>query len=92
MNDKITTLKASLTDWQDCDGVTYDLALCLGLMSPKTSFSGEAKHVFWTDNPIGTFLYTMLDEMVDLGVLEKRDEPDFQYRWNQNFRGSWGKL
>jgi hypothetical protein len=26
---------------------------------------------------------------VAAGVLEKRDEPDFQYRWNPAFRGSW---
>lgn len=89
MNDKITTLKASLAEWQDCDGVAYDLALCLGLMSLEIPFWGEAKHIFWTDNPIGNFLYNTLDQMVELGILEKRDEPDLQYQWNQSFKGSW---
>lgn len=34
-------------------------------------------------------LYSILDQMVALGVLETRDEPDKQFRWNAAFRGSW---
>jgi len=26
-------------------------------------------------------LYSTLQRLVELGVLEKRDEPDLQYRW-----------
>ncbi len=52
-------------------------------------FQTRAKHVFWSTNPVGNMLYAMLDQMVAVGILEKRDEPDFQYRWNPSFRGSW---
>jgi hypothetical protein len=31
----------------------------------------------------------ILEELVQEGILEKRDEPDYQYRWNPAFRGSW---
>jgi hypothetical protein len=57
-------------------------------MPPQPIF-GRAKHVFWSDHPIGNALYRMLDELVGVGVLEKRDEPDTQYRWNPTFQGSW---
>jgi hypothetical protein len=91
LDNTFETLKTSLTDWQDWDFAAYDLALCLGLMSPETSFTTKAKHVFWSVHPIGSFLYDMLDKMVELGILEMRDEPDLQYRWNKNFKGTWEK-
>jgi hypothetical protein len=31
----------------------------------------------------------MLEQMTTAEILEKRDEPDDQYRWNPDFRGSW---
>jgi hypothetical protein len=38
---------------------------------------------------MGNTLFAMLDQLVKQGVLEKRDEPDIQYRWNAAFRGGW---
>jgi len=32
-------------------------------------------------NPLGTMLQSTLERLSDLGVLEKREEPDLQYRW-----------
>jgi hypothetical protein len=34
-------------------------------------------------------LYAILDQMVAVGLLETRDEPDKQFRWNAAFRVSW---
>jgi hypothetical protein len=34
-------------------------------------------------------LYEMLKKLVAAGVLERRDEPDIQYRWSPAFVGSW---
>jgi hypothetical protein len=31
-------------------------------------------------------LYSALVRLVELGVLEKREEPDLQYRWCSTFR------
>jgi uncharacterized protein YaiE (UPF0345 family) len=45
--------------------------------------------VFWSRHPIGDLLFNTLDALVDAGVLMKRDEPDFQYRWNPDFKGTW---
>jgi hypothetical protein len=83
-------LPEHLRDWVDWDGAAYWLAITLGLMKDEPGlFQTRAKHVFWSANPVGEMLYAMLDQMVAAGILEKRDEPDFQYRWNQSFCGSW---
>jgi hypothetical protein len=82
------SLREALSDWRDWDGAGYTLGICLGLMPPEPGW-GRAKHVFWSNHEIGNMLYAMLDQLVAAGVLEKRDEPDIQYRWNPAFRGSW---
>lgn len=82
------TLKESLSDWTDWDCAAHRLGICLGLMSSAPAF-GAAKHVFWSNHPIGELLFSMLDRLVEQGVLEKRDEPDIQCRWCPAFRGSW---
>jgi hypothetical protein len=81
-------LRDQLDNWTDLDAAGFDLALCLGLM-PLDQDWGRAKHVFWSANPVGETLVNILDELVALNVLEKRDEPDYQYRWNPNFKGTW---
>jgi hypothetical protein len=83
------TLKEALQNWTDFDGAMYELALCLGLMTPEVDTFASTKHVYWSDNPVGNALYATLDELTQYGVLEKRDEPDYQFRWNPDFRGSW---
>jgi hypothetical protein len=85
----LTTLKEALSNWTDGDGAAYHLALCLGLMTLDTDFATRAKHVFWSTNGVGSLLSQMLDELSQQRVLEKRDEPNHQYRWNSNFKGSW---
>jgi hypothetical protein len=57
-------------------------------MPPEPAF-GRAKHVFWSTHPVGDVPYRALDELVGVGILEKRDDPDVQYRWNPTFKGSW---
>ena len=82
------SLRESLAEWSDWDGAAYSLAVCLGLM-PEGIFPGRAKHVFWSNHEIGEMLFGMLDRLVEAGVLEERNEPDMQYRWRSDFRGSW---
>jgi hypothetical protein len=85
-----TTLRAALADWVDIDVACYSLVVALGLIDPETSpLPTKAKHVFWTDHPVGNFLSDILERLTSLGVVERRDEPDIQFRWNAAYRGSW---
>jgi hypothetical protein len=67
-------LRDELRDWTDVD--------IAGVLPP-------AKHVFWSNHPVGTMLYEVLGKLVAVGVLEQRYEPDIRYRWNPAFVGSW---
>src|SRR5262245_17492794 len=85
----MSTLRDALADWTDRDGAEYKLALALGLMDDSVR---GMKWVFWSNNPIGTMLSTMLRQLIDVGALEYRDDPgltDYQERWNSTFRGGW---
>jgi hypothetical protein len=79
------TLRVALADWTDFDASAHMLAQCLGIM-PSQHDMKEAKWVYWSENPLGTMLYSTLERLVGLGVLEKRDEPDLQYRWCSTYR------
>jgi hypothetical protein len=83
-----TTLKARLREWTDWDSAGHSLGISLGLM-PNQPIWGKTKHVFWTNHPTGVMFYTVLECLVEHGVLEKRDGPDIQYRWSPSFRGDW---
>lgn len=80
-----TTFAGALSDWTDVDVAAHALARSLGLMPAKSSMS-DAKWVYWSNNPLGLELVVLLDRLVDLGFLEKRDEPDSQYRVASNYR------
>lgn len=85
------TLKEKLSEWTDIDYAAFCLAQRLGLMNLDVRFQLEAKHVFWTNNPVGNTLYSMLEQLAELEFLEYREEPDLQYKWNDKFVGSWKK-
>ena len=75
------SLRERLRDWLDWDSAAYWLAVSLGLMRDEPRlFQTRAKHVLWSNHPIGNLLHEMLDRLVAAGVLETRDEPDRQYR------------
>jgi hypothetical protein len=69
-----------LADWTDWDGAAYDLGRALGLFSGRGFV--DVKHVFWTDNPLGEGLHDALLALARAGVLDRRDEPDEQFRWS----------
>ena len=82
--------REQIAHWTDADLAQYALAVALGLMNPdRTSFATDAKHVFWSANPIGDALLEILRRLTAAGVLQSRDEPDVQFRWSPDFRGSW---
>jgi len=78
-------MKNKLKDWTDWDGASFELAVLLGIMEPGPTSWLANKHVFWSDNRLGTSLHVILEALVSVGVLEKRTEPDTQYRYRQNF-------
>lgn len=79
-----------MQEWVDWDGAAYDLGCALGLFDrEKNLFATRVKHVFWTNHPVGHALSECLDQLVVSGILERREEPDIQYRWNPEFRGTW---
>lgn len=83
-------LKAALADWTDVDGAEFELACSLGLIKNEPfMFQTHAKHVFCSNNPLGTALHEFLEKLVVLGILEYCEEPDQRYRWNPNYKGSW---
>ena len=79
------TLRTALSDWTDFDAAAHRLAQCLGIM-PYQQEMREAKWVYWSENPLGTMLHSTLERLVELSVLEKREEPDLQYRWCSTYR------
>ena len=79
------TLRVTLADWTDIDASAHVLAQCLGIM-PSGLGMNEAKWVYWSDNPLGNLLYGTLERLLELGALEKREEPDLQYRWRSGYR------
>jgi hypothetical protein len=75
------TLADKLADWTDWDLAAFRLGHTLGLFEEQTFHS--AKHVFWTENILGTGLHDILLALVQAQVLERRDEPDEQFRWSR---------
>lgn len=74
------SLRYRLTEWADFDVAEFHLAQVLGPF-PDEPFMRSVKYVFWTSNPLGDALTDVLTRLVEVGVLEFRDEPDRQYRW-----------
>ncbi|MEV4001668.1 hypothetical protein [Actinomadura sp. NPDC049753] len=73
-------LSERLADWLDWDGAAFLVGSCLGIFDESESFA-RVKAVFWTDNPLGSALHEVLLQLVAAGVLERREEPDEQFRW-----------
>ena len=90
--DVTVTFAADLADWTDWDVAAYHLGLHLGAL--PGDFATENKAVFWTDNPLGNGLHDALLALERAGVLERREEPDEQFRWRpplgDHAEGAWG--
>jgi hypothetical protein len=74
-------LHAQLDDWTDWDGAAFLVGRALGLF--KRAAFPDVKSVFWTDNRLGNGLHAVLLDLVEAGVLERREEPDEQLRWRR---------
>ena len=74
------SLRDRLAGWADWDEAAHALAACLGLV-PAGSAMARHKSLYWSAGPAGDGLRACLDALAAAGVLERRDEPDTQYRW-----------
>lgn len=82
-----TTPADALSDWMDIEAAARVLAQTLGLV-PNDSAMWEPERVHWSNTPLGNELVVLLDRLVQLGFLEKRDEPALQYRVRSDFRAT----
>lgn len=69
-----------LSSWTDWDGAAFKLGRTLGLFSD--SHFTDVKYVFWTSNALGDGLHDALLALAAAGILDRREEPDEQFRWH----------
>ena len=72
-------LADELAEWTDWDFAAFLVGLNLDVLSGN--FATDSKAVFWTKNSLGDGLHDVLLALVRAGVLERREEPDEQFRW-----------
>ena len=75
----VARLAADLREWTDWYVAAHVLGRVLGLFEDMP-FS-TVREVFWTDNALGNGLHDVLLALVRGGVLDRRGEPDEQFRW-----------
>ncbi|MFF4274247.1 hypothetical protein [Streptomyces sp. NPDC001536] len=73
-------LSEGLAGWTDWDGAAFVAGRSLGIFGESETFA-QVKWVFWTDDPMGNALHEVLLQLVAARVLERREEPDEQFRW-----------
>lgn len=77
---RFVNLSEDLADWTDWDGAAFLVGRVLGVFASTVAFT-QVEYVFWTDNPSGNALHEVLTDLTAAGVLERREEPDEQFRW-----------
>ena len=76
-------------DWVDFDIAEYYLACLIGIAKYDETFAEfrRIKEKFWTKNDLGDMLYSTLEKLTDIEILEK--DGDSRYRWNSKFEAYW---
>lgn len=74
----------------------YHLGACLGFW-PEFGAPSDAtgpfdpwhgvKGVIWSSNVLGDAVSDFIVALQQEGCLERRDEPDVEYRWNPKYKG-----
>jgi hypothetical protein len=74
--------EVKLSDWVDEDIAQYYVGLCIGIIPEGTPYE---KATYWSNTPLGNATHLMLLGMVHSGMLFRRTEPDYQYKWNDKY-------
>ena len=92
MKTSIASLQERLSGWTSWDIAMYHIGACLGFWpefgAPYDHDSWHGvKGVIWSGNPLGDALSNFIVALSEEGCLERREEPDIEYRWNPNYKG-----
>jgi hypothetical protein len=83
----LMNLKSELSDWVEIENAIDRVAYCLGLLEPQERFP---KNMYWSISPVGSIIDQVIWKMVDLGILEMRDDRnDMEIRWNPAYKRDW---
>lgn len=86
------SLKERLAGWTSWDIAIFHLGTALGFWPEFGAPGGEdpwrgVKGTIWSANTLGDAMAMFLEELVKEGALERRDEPDIEFRWNPKYKG-----
>lgn len=73
------TLSEDLADWCDWDDAALAYGVALGLFPGATR--REVNRLLLSRNPLGDGLHAGMLALVSAGVVERRTQPDEQFRW-----------
>lgn len=73
------TLRETLTEWCDWDEAATAYGRSLGIFDGADR--RQVIQVVLSDNPLGGGLHAGMMALVEAGVVERREEPDEQFRW-----------
>jgi len=84
----VPSIELLFKDWVDFDIAEYYLACLLGIVKYDESNHEfvRTKGVYNTKNPVGDMLYSMLEQLSDIGILIRGDDG---YRWNDESSFYW---
>ncbi len=54
--------------------------------APDGSGWYDIKGIIWSVNPLGDAIGNFIYALVDVGMLEQRNESDIQFRWNKEYK------
>lgn len=90
MKRSTASLQERLANWTDWDGVCYEVGACLGFWPEFGSPNGDSWHgvkgIIWSNNPLGESISMFIDGLVLEGMLERRDDSEYEFRWNPNYK------
>ena len=71
----------TLDGWTDWDLAAFRLGRAIGFYEREEDW-WRTKGAMWIDNLVGAGLHDALLALADAGVLDRRAEPDEQFRWH----------
>jgi hypothetical protein len=73
------SMREDLAEWRDWDVAAHSYGLAVGVFDGATA--RQVRRVVLSDNSLGSGLHAGVLALVEAGVLERREEPDEQFRW-----------